>query len=119
MGSHRHAYTVGFISMMILGVASRVVPILAGVESERLSRLWGPFILLNVGCAGRVLLQVLTDFFPATAFPTGGLTGFVEVHCARLVGRGVVAYDESGTNAPPQTVGCIASDIDEVRAIAG
>ena len=79
MGSHRHAYTVGFISMMILGVASRVVPILAGVDSERVSRLWGPFILLNVGCAGRVLLQVLTDFFPATAFPLVGLTGFIEV----------------------------------------
>ena len=79
MGSHRHAYTVGFISMMILGVASRVVPILAGVDSERVSRLWGPFILLNVGCAGRVLLQVLTDFFPATAFSLVGLTGFIEV----------------------------------------
>jgi hypothetical protein len=79
MGSHRHAYTVGFISMMIMGVASRVVPILAGVDSERVSRLWGPFILLNVGCAGRVLLQVLTDFIPATAFPLVGLTGFIEV----------------------------------------
>ena len=79
MGSHRHAFTVGFISMMILGVASRVVPILAGVDSERLSCLWGPFILLNLGCAGRVLLQVLTDFFPATAFPLVGLTGFIEV----------------------------------------
>lgn len=79
MGSHRHAFTVGFISMMIMGVASRVVPILAGVESERLSRLWGPFILLNLGCAGRVLLQVLTDFIPATAFPLVGFTGFIEV----------------------------------------
>ena len=79
MGSHRHAYTVGFISMMILGVASRVVPILAGVDSEGVSRLWGPFILLNVSCAGRVLLQVLTDFIPATAFPLVGLTGFIEV----------------------------------------
>jgi hypothetical protein len=79
MGSHRHAYTVGFISMMILGVTSRVVPILAGFDSNRLSRLWGPFVLLNVGCGGRVLLQILTDFFPATAFPLVGLTGFVEV----------------------------------------
>ena len=32
MGSHRHAFTVGFISMMILGVSSRVVPILAGID---------------------------------------------------------------------------------------
>ena len=64
MGSHRHAFTVGFISMMILGVSSRVVPILAGVDSKRMNSLWAPFILLNLGCVGRVLLQVLTDFIP-------------------------------------------------------
>ena len=79
MGSHRHAITVGFISMMILGVSSRVVPILAGVSGERISRLTGPFVLINLGCAGRVVLQVLTDFVPQIAFPLVGLTGFVEV----------------------------------------
>ena len=63
-GAERHAFTVGFVSMMILGVSSRVVPILAGVDSKRFASLWGPFILLNVGCAGRVGLQVLTDFAP-------------------------------------------------------
>ncbi len=79
MGSYRHAYTVGFVSLMILGVASRVVPILAGVDSKRVSALWGPFLLLNVGCAGRVVLQILTDFIPGVAFPLLGVTGFLEV----------------------------------------
>ena len=79
LGSYRHAYTVGFVSFMILGVASRVVPILAGVDSSRVSSLWGPFILLNVGCAGRVVLQILTDFIPRVAFPLVGVTGFIEV----------------------------------------
>jgi NnrS protein len=79
MGSYRHAYTVGFVSLMILGVASRVVPILAGIDSKRLSSHWGPFILLNVGCGGRVALQILTDFVPAVAFPLVGVTGFIEV----------------------------------------
>jgi hypothetical protein len=37
---------------MILGVASRVVPILAGVDSSRVSSLWGPFILLNGDAPG-------------------------------------------------------------------
>jgi len=64
MGSHRHAFTVGFISMMILGVTSRVAPILAGVDGRRMNWLWAPFFLINVGCAGRVLLQILTDFVP-------------------------------------------------------
>ena len=79
MGSHRHAFTVGFISMMILGVSSRVVPILAGVDAKQLNSLWAPFILFNVGCAGRVLLQVLTDFVPSLAYPLIGFTGFIEL----------------------------------------
>ena len=29
-----------------------------------MNSLWGPFLLWNVGCAGRVLLQMLTDFAP-------------------------------------------------------
>jgi hypothetical protein len=79
MGSHRHAFTVGFISMMILGVSSRVVPILAGIDAKRMNSLWAPFILLNVGCAGRVLLQVLTDFIPTIAYSMIGFTGFIEL----------------------------------------
>jgi len=79
MGSYRHAFTVGFISMMILGVSSRVVPILAGVDAKQMSSLWGPFVLLNVGCAGRVLLQILTDFVPSAAYPLIGFTGFIEL----------------------------------------
>ncbi len=79
MGSHRHAFTVGFISMMILGVSSRVVPILAGIDAKRMNSLWAPFILFNVGCTGRVLLQVLTDFVPNVAYPLIGFTGFIEL----------------------------------------
>jgi hypothetical protein len=78
MGAHRHAFTVGFISLMIMGVAGRVVPILAGVDGNRISSLWGPFILINLGCAGRVLLQVATDF-TARAYPFVGATGFIEL----------------------------------------
>ena len=79
MGSHRHAFTGGFISMMILGVSSRVVPILAGIDSKRMNSMWAPFLLFNVGCAGRVLLQVLTDSVPNVAYPLIGFTGFIEL----------------------------------------
>lgn len=79
MGAYRHAFTVGFVSLMIMGVASRIVPILAGVDSKKTTSLAGPFILINVGCAGRVILQILTDFQPGTAYPLVGLTGFIEV----------------------------------------
>ena len=78
MSSHRHAFTVGFVSLMIMGVSSRVVPILAGIDARRMNSLWAPFVLINVGCAGRVLFQVLTDFVPSVAFPLVGFTGFIE-----------------------------------------
>jgi len=79
MGAHRHAFTVGFISMMILGVSSRVVPILAGIDAKHMNSLWAPFLLFNVGCAGRVVLQILTDFVPSVAYPLIGFTGFIEL----------------------------------------
>ncbi|HEX7287265.1 MAG TPA: NnrS family protein [Candidatus Angelobacter sp.] len=79
MGAYRHAFTVGFISMMILGVSSRVVPILAAMDGAKLTSLWGPFILINLGNAGRVLLQILTDWFPKVAYSLLGFTGFIEV----------------------------------------
>jgi uncharacterized protein involved in response to NO len=75
----RHAFTVGFISMMILGVSSRVVPILAGIDAKQMNSLWAPFLLFNAGCAGRVVLQILTDFVPNVAYPLIGFTGFIEL----------------------------------------
>jgi hypothetical protein len=77
-GAIRHAITVGFISLMIVGVAARVVPTLNGVAIHRLTSLWGPFLLLNIGCALRVVAQTLTDFTPH-AFPVSGCSGLLEV----------------------------------------
>jgi hypothetical protein len=77
-GAIRHAITVGFVSLMIVGVAARVVPALNGIDVRRLSGLWGPFILLNLGCALRVIAQTSTDFTP-WAFPLAGVSGVLEV----------------------------------------
>jgi hypothetical protein len=89
MGAHRHAFTVGFISMMIMGVAARIVPILAGVDARKLSSLWGPFLLIILGNAGRVVLQIGTDFFPSVAYPLVGFTGFLEVTALAWWGIGL------------------------------
>jgi hypothetical protein len=77
-GATRHAITVGFVSLMIVGVAAKVVPNLNGISSKVLSSLWGPFVLINVGCATRVVGQTLTDF-TATAFAFAGISGVLEV----------------------------------------
>jgi hypothetical protein len=77
-GAIRHAVTVGFVSLMIVGVAAKVVPTLNGVDVRSLPGLWGPFVLLNLGCALRVSAQTLTDF-TAVAFPVAGVSGLLEV----------------------------------------
>jgi hypothetical protein len=77
-GAVRHAVTVGFISLMIVGVAAKVVPTLNGVDVRSLSRLWLPFALLNAGCTVRVVAQTLTDVAPLS-FPVAGVSGLLEV----------------------------------------
>jgi hypothetical protein len=77
-GAARHAITVGFVSLMIVGVAAKVVPTLNGIDGRSLSSLWIPFVLINAGCLLRVVGQTLTDFTPL-AFPFAGVSGLLEV----------------------------------------
>ena len=103
-GGIRHAITVGFISLMIMGMAAKVVPTLNGIDPRRLSPLWGPFILVNVGCFLRVSLQTLTDWHPGF-FMAVGISGALEVsglawwgvHLARimLAGRSAEAHEHA------------------------
>jgi len=76
-GAIRHAITVGFISMMIVGMAAKVVPTLRGIAPEQLPALWLPFVLVNVGCALRVTLQTGTDWHPLF-FNLVGISGVLE-----------------------------------------
>ncbi len=76
-GAVRHAITVGFVSMMIVGMSSKVVPTLRDIDRERLPALWTPFVLINAGCLLRVFLQILTDWH-AGAFLLVGISGLLE-----------------------------------------
>jgi len=77
-GAIRHAITVGFVSMMIMGMGAKVVATLNGLDPRGLTALWGPFVLVNAGCLLRVSLQVATDWAPA-AFPVIGVSGALEL----------------------------------------
>jgi hypothetical protein len=112
-GAIRHAITVGFISLMIVGVAAKVVPTLNGVDIRALSSLWAPFVLLNVGCALRVIGQTMTDT-TAQAFPLTGVSGILEVtgltlwgvHLWRIMaGRARVNSKTSASGWTPVIVG--------------
>jgi hypothetical protein len=94
-GGIRHAITVGFISLMIMGMAAKVVPTLNGRDTRALSRLWGPFLLVNVGCFLRVSTQTLTDWHPAF-FGVVGVSGLLEVTGLGWWGLGLAAIMRQG-----------------------
>jgi len=121
-GAIRHAITVGFISLMIVGVSARVVPTLNGVDPRQLSKLWGPFLLINGGCTLRVVGQTLTDFTPVV-FPITGISGVLEVlgltlwavHVWRIMsGRFALELPE---DSPPPVVEGVITASDRVSAI--
>jgi len=98
LGATRHAITVGFISLMIMGMAAKVVPTLNGVNPRKLSSLWGPFLLVNIGCTLRVLMQTLTDWSPGL-YPFLGISGTIEVVGLAWWGSGLVLIIERGRRA--------------------
>jgi hypothetical protein len=106
-GATRHAITVGFVSLMIVGVAAKVVPILNGVPAAGLPKLWVPFVLLNVGCTLRVVGQVMTDILPES-FPVTGVSGVLEVtglavwgiHLWRIMRRGQAVGEDDAIVGP-------------------
>lgn len=104
LGAYRHALTVGFISMMILGVSSKVVPTLSGIDPSRLASLWLPFVLLNLGNSLRISFQILTDHFEGWPFAVMGVSGFIEVAALALWGydlwKGIDAKPVLGAATP-------------------
>ncbi len=114
-GAIRHAITVGFISLMIVGLAAKVVPTWGGIDVHTLGGLWLPFVLINLGCALRVTMQTLTDFTD-TAFPVAGASGILELaglaiwgeHLWRLMSPGATILNDpaiaGATLAPPQPI---------------
>src|SRR5215213_4755989 len=94
-GAYRHALTVGFIMMMIVGVSSKVVPTLSGVDVRSARSLWPTFVLLNLGNLTRVTFQIATDFSPS-AYRIMGVSGFIEVVGLTLWGYELIANMRAG-----------------------
>jgi uncharacterized protein involved in response to NO len=102
-GAYRHALTVGFIMMMIVGVSSKVVPTLSGIDVKRSRSLWPTFVLLNLGNMTRVSFQIATDFSPS-AYPIMGISGFIEVVGLTLWGYELFANMRVGRKLERQSI---------------
>jgi hypothetical protein len=86
-GGYRHAFTVGFISLMTLGVSSKIVPVLGGLNPSQVSTLRATFWLVNVGNAMRVVFQILTDSY-SWAYPVMAASAWIEI-----TGLAIWAFD--------------------------
>lgn len=77
-GAYRHSIFIGFISMMIIGCASKMIPLSKGVKLCSTKLLNTTFILINVGCALRVVSQPLAEHLYPQFYVTLGISGFIE-----------------------------------------
>lgn len=86
VGAYRHALTVGFITTVMTGMASRIVPVFRGVPlySTRL-REW-TFWLLAVGNVVRVVFQSLSAVGGPAWLRVAGISGVLELAALLLFG---------------------------------
>jgi hypothetical protein len=89
---------------MIMGIAARVVPTLNGIDPRTLSRLTGPFLMVNLGCGLRVAMQIATDW-TAAAYAPIGLSGTLEVAGLAWWGLELVGVIRRGWRAEREAMG--------------
>jgi len=83
-GSYRHAITVGFITAMMMGVASRIVPVFRGVPLQGVGLLDAAFWMLNAGCAIRVAFQGVAGFLGGPFTLISSLSAYLEIPAIAL-----------------------------------
>ncbi len=84
LGAYRHAFTVGFITTIMMGVAYRILPVFNGTSlySNKMMRI--SFFLILIGNIFRVVFQVCTGFFGKPAFLLMGTSGYFEFSALSL-----------------------------------
>lgn len=87
-GALRHALAVGFVSTMIVGQASRIVPVFAGNKLYSVSLLTPIFWLLTIGTAMRVGGQITGGLWGGPGLAIMGISGFLQ-----WVALGLFGYD--------------------------
>lgn len=85
-GAANHGYTVGFVSMLIIGYSMKMIPVFTGnrIWSETLTQ-W-TFWLLNVGNGARIGFEILAATRNPIIHQIVGFTGFLEVAAIILFG---------------------------------
>ena len=102
-GASRHAFTVGFVSIMVFSVGQRVLPAFAGARA-----LWSPalmvagLLLLTSGCALRVTAEVLAyQRYVTWAWPLLPVSAFLELGAVTIFATNMTATFVLNMNPDP------------------
>lgn len=86
VGSWRHALTVGFITMMMVGLGYRLLPLFAGVDLWRPGWMRITFWLLALGNSLRVTFELATASGERWTYLVMGSSGVMELGALSLFG---------------------------------
>jgi len=86
VGAYRHALTVGFITTIMVGMASRIIPVFRGVTLHSPLLLELTFWLLAIGNLIRVLFQSLSGLYGPIWLRVAGASGVLELAGLLLFG---------------------------------
>lgn len=86
IASYHHALTVGFFSLMIVGMSMKLVPAFIGVMNKQ-PRIAGVlFVLLLTGNTLRIICESMAQVYGGAFYALMGLSGFIEVSALSLYG---------------------------------
>lgn len=112
-GAANHALTVGFVTMMIVGYASKMIPTFKGIN---MSSIWLSnlsFVLLNLGCFLRVSTQVMIGLSSEFCYSLIGISGWIELVAIGMFGYNVwrtMNAEEEGDKIPGRSLNKITKE---------
>lgn len=120
-GAANHAIAVGFVTLMIIGYASKMVPTFKGVGMYSIKLADLSFYLINLGCFLRVSTQIMIGLSNDSYYSLIGFSGWIELAAIGIFGYNVWktmnAEDEDEIEEPQETLTEITGDTNIANAI--
>ena len=88
-GAANHAIAVGFVTLMIIGYASKMVPTFKGVGMYSIKLADLSFYLINIGCFLRVSTQIMIGLSNDSYYSLIGFSGWIEFTAIGIFGYNV------------------------------
>lgn len=120
-GAANHAIAVGFVTLMIIGYASKMVPTFKGVGMYSIRLADASFYLINIGCFLRVSTQIMIGLSKDSYYSLIGFSGWIELTAIGIFGYNIWktmnTEDEEEIEEPQETLTEITEDTNIANAI--